>query len=381
MLPVSSAFLSALRGSHGVSCRARLLGATVLQGADPTPATTLEVVGGSVTLDGQADVRGSLDLEVATAWPTSTNPLTNITPYGSEIAVSRGVVFGNGNVQRAPLGIFRVTGVEQADAPNGPLRIVGQDRMSGIIEARFAAPVSCLATETVWNVFNPLVQAVYPGLTVYWDDSSWTQPVGRALFEEEDRFAFLKLLVSSLGKIMFFDYRGSLVVKSPPSTSGAAVWTVDAGKVGVLLGATRSLSREGIYNGVVARGEGTDETPPVVATVVDLDPSSPTYWYGPFGKVPQFYTSPMLTTTAQAASAAAAILATSVGLPYSVDLAAVVNPALEPFDVVDVTYPYLGRSQTTERHVLDRVTIPLEVTGTQALVTRRQNLTSILGAI
>src|SRR5690606_40052531 len=109
------------------------------------------------------------------------------------------------------------------------------------------------------------------------------------------------------------------------------------------------LSRDGVYNAVVARGEGADTETPIQAVVVDDDPDSPTYWHGPFGQVPRFYASPLITDVAQAKSAAASLLKRSLGLPYSVSFGTIVNPALEPLDPIRITYPEIGRASCRER--------------------------------
>jgi hypothetical protein len=374
MLPVSEAFLDAVRSSHAIVSRARIItpGAT---GADP-PGFDLAVVDGGVTLDGTADVRGSLDLTVAEAWPADATT-ADLVPYGTEIAVSRGIVFGNGRIERAPLGIYRITDVEQSEAPSGPLRITASDRMSGIIDARMPAPVQYLASQTVGDVVTDLVQAVYPAAVIEWDDTTDTETLDRAQVVEEDRYAFLRDLVASYGKVMFFDYRGVLVVRTVPAAT-VPVWEVAAGPGGVLVGAGRSRSRDGVYNAVVATGEALDDRPPPYGVARDDDPTSVTYWDGAFGKVPQFYSSPFITTDAQALSAAGKILTQARGLPYAVDFTAVPNPALEPLDVVRLVYPpVLGRSPAaaTEVHVLDQLAIPLSSGGELKAGTRLQTTT------
>jgi hypothetical protein len=104
---------------------------------------------------------------------------------------------------------------------------------------------------------------------------------------------------------------------------------------GALLGSVVGESREAVYNAVTASGENlSDDFPPVTATVVDSDPTSPTRWDGPWGKRRRFYASPLLTSTGQASRAAAAILATSTGQARTLTISAVCNPALEDGDVI-----------------------------------------------
>src|SRR5690606_17954166 len=138
-------------------------------------------------------------------------------------------------------------------------------------------------------------------------------------------YGALEDLVTSVGKVCWWDHRGVLVIRTPPDPA-VPVWDIAHGRDGVLVSIARELSREGVYNAVVARGEGADTETPIQAVAVDDNPASPTYWHGPFGKVPRFYSSPLITDVAQAASAAASLLKRSLGLPYSVSFGAVVNP-------------------------------------------------------
>lgn len=373
MLPVSDRFLAAVRSSHSIVSRARLVtpGQT---GVDPT-GVDLRMVEGSVTLDGSAAIRGTLSLTLAEPWPRGTG-VDLVVPYGSEIAVSRGVEFGNGSIERVPLGIYRITDVEQDDAPLGPLRIAAQDRMSAIVDARLVAPVQYPATALYGVIVDDLVQEVLPGQTIEWDDATDVDSVGRAVIAEEDRRGFLHDLITALGKVWYFNYRGVLVIKDPPDPTVPVV-DVSAGRDGVLVSASRALSRSGVFNAVVATGEAVDDTPPTYGVAYDLDPASATYWNGAFGKVPRFYSSSFLVTDVQAAAAARAILLRSLGLPYSVSFGMVPNPALEPLDAVRVIYPpELGRHPAVVRelHVLDQITIGLGSDAAMGATTRLQSL-------
>jgi hypothetical protein len=165
-----------------------------------------------------------------------------------------------------------------------------------------------------------------------------------------------------------------LVIKAAPDPT-VPVSDVAAGESGVLVSVSRSRSRTGIFNAVVATGEAVDELAQAYGVAYDLDPSSVTYWNGAFGKVPRAYSSPFLTTDAQARSAAAAILRQSLGLPYSVSFGMVPNPALEPLDAVRVVYPQQqGRPKTQEIHVLDQLTIGLGSSVSMSAGTRLQTL-------
>jgi hypothetical protein len=128
-----------------------------------------------------------------------------------------------------------------------------------------------------------------------------------------------------------------------------------------------------VYNAVVASGDGTDTVTPARGVAFDNNPSSPTYFSGPFGPVPRFYSSPFITTVGQAQSAASAILLQNLGLTYSVDFEAAPNPALQPYDPVLVTYP----SGASETHILDKVTVPLN--GDALKATTREQTVVLIG--
>lgn len=382
MRPVSEAFLRTVRGSHVMRSRARVVDAGTT-GVNPV-GVEIPILGGDVRFESKvtggatvtgASVRASLDLatEGAGQWPGSATD--SLAPFGNEIYAERGIAFGNGVIEWIGLGYYRIYTPEQEEVPDGPIRIAARDRMSGLEDARLTEPRQFTATTTLGTIVTTLVTEVYPGAVIEWDDATDTAQLGRALIAEEDRFEFLSDLITAAGKTWAWDHRGHLMIKSPPDAS-APIYDVDAGVNGVLAAMSRDLSREGVYNGVVAFGEAADTEPPVRALVVDDNPESPTYWEGAFGKVPRFYSSPFITTLAQAESAARAILTQSLGVPYNVQFGTVPNPALEPLDVVRVIYPRRSRSlnMRAETHIVDTLTVPLGPAGLMTATTREQLL-------
>lgn len=342
MRPVSARFLAALNGSHNMAVRLRAVpsGQT---GVSPSFGETLLPLSGSVQLDGGADIRSTVECEISAAdqdtqenlWPAESGSL--LTPYGAhELFVERGVSFGGGAVEYVSLGYFRINNVEQPDAPDGPIRITGTDRMSMIVKAKLIEPVQYPPTDTYGDVVEALVLDAYDDAVIEWDDDDVAgDAIGRTVTIESDRYAFLAELVTSVGKVMYFDHRGILVIRNLPDPA-TPLWIVSRGRDGVLVSAARSLSDEGVYNGVVAVGEAFDTAEPSRGVAVDDNPDSPTRWGGPFGKVPRDFASPLLTSDSQAELAAATVLRKSLGLPYNVDFSAIPNPGLEPGDPVAV---------------------------------------------
>lgn len=361
MRPVSARFLRTVRGSHAMAARARIC-ARGLTGTDPA-GVAVAIQAGTVTLDGAADVRSTADLTIAAAWPrSSTDP---VTPYGNELFIERGVTYGDGSTEFVSLGYFRIEDPTQDDPPDGPIRLSGKDRMSGLQDARLLAPRTYQPAATYGTVVADLVQDVFPGVAIHWDDATDLVTLGRPLTVERDRYAFLADLVRARGKIFYWDHVGELQIRTAPDST-VPVYDVTHGENGVLVTLSRKLTRAGVYNAVAASGEAPGDAAPARGVAVDNDPASPTYYFGNFGPVPRFYASPFLTTDAQAAAAAMAMLLRSRGLPYAVTFGMVPNPALEPYDPIRVRYPRSG----TEIHVADRLTIPLTAAGVMTGATR-----------
>lgn len=365
MRPVSDAFLRTLRGSHRMDARA-----TVVSGFPTGVNPTGEVVpieSGDVQFDASAKIRSTLDLAVpGTYWPDEPTDLLN--PYGNEVFVERAVVLGGGQRVWVSQGYFRIESPEQDNAPDGLVRVAAKDRMAGIIDARLEAPIQFGPNTSVASVFTTLVLDVYPTAAIEYDFDAGAVTFPGNHLAEEDRHGFLAEIVRALGKVWFWDYRGVLRVEDAPSAA-VPVWEVNAGEDGVLVTLSRERTREGIYNAVVAVGEAPGGGTPVRAVARDLNLASPTRWGGPFGKVPRYYSSPFITTTEQASTAAAAMQRRVLGLPYSVTFESVPNPALEPLDPVRITYSSRKRAEV---HVIEKLTIPLTADRVLTASTRDQ---------
>lgn len=358
-------FASLVSGSH--MARFQCTAVDGYQTGDLPTGTDLPLVNGSVEFDATADIRASGSVTIAGAWPSSLD--LSLAPFGSEVFLSRGVDRGANGVLWAPLGYYRITEVAQADAARGPLKLTLDDRMATLIDSRFLQPRQWLTGTTVGAIVDEIVLEVYPLAVIIFDDDADLSELGRSLIVEESRFEVLQTLADGLGKIFYWDELGQLVFKDIPSEDDI-VWTVNAGPGGVMVQADRSLSRDGVYNAVVVTGEGADELMPVRAVAYDAQVSSPTFFGGPFGRVPRFYSSSFITTDSQAQNAAQNLLRQSLGAPYDVGLSAIPNPAVRPYDVLRVVY----NDGTREVHITKRASIPLNVDTAIKIATRESTV-------
>lgn len=370
MRPASPRLAEALQRSHVLAVRAELL-------VDGAVRGELQVDDGTVTLDQTSASRGRCEVtltDVANLVPTT--PADPLAPYGNEIRLSRGVDFGDDGAELVPLGVFRLEVVDVADSgPDLTLRVSALDRSARMSDARFEEPHQVAAGTDVADAILACLRAAWPAVPV----GTWPATTSNAptLVGEEggDRWDFCLKLAESIGHELYFDGDGALtLVPSSVLSSGAAEFDLAEGADGLLISAGRKWSRQGAFNRVIATSSNAAaDAAPARGVATDDNPNSPTYYFGSFGRVPRFYSSPMLATDAQAQDAATAMLARELGTTQSVNFGAVVLPHLEPGDVVRIKRARVGLA--VEDHVVDSLTIPLSATGTMTGATRAVQVT------
>jgi hypothetical protein len=356
MRPHSRVFADAIARSHRLATSAMVNGKDVL------------IIDGTVTLDSSAAVRGRCDVTVAddgSLGLVPDSPSSLLAPYGNEIALARGLFYPDGSTELVGLGVFGIQSAEVTDSTEGmQIRIAGLDRSARIIDARFEAPYQITAgTNYAIAIANTLHQA-WGDLPINFASTDLRTPTLIAQ-EGDDRWEFCQQMATAISMSLYFDGDGVCVLT--PITSTDPVATISEGKDGVLLEADRNWTREGTYNRVIATGENTGETMPVRGVATDDDPFSPTYYFGPFGRVPRFYSSPFITTVSQANAAAQSILQNELGTTEQVNFGSLVLPYLEPGDVLRITRQRAG---IDEEHMLTSLTIPLSAAASMSGQTR-----------
>lgn len=369
MRPASAAFAAAISESHQIATLVE-----VLIDGEPDTNPITAAVAGTVTLDSTAAIRGRLDLTIiddGTLGLVPTSSSSRLAPYGNELRVSRGVTYPDGTTELVRLGVYRLNDVNVNDAATGlEITVTGLDRAARIIDARFEEPYQIAQGTNYTTAITAVLQDAWSEITTSFATTTRTTP---QLIAEEgsDRWAFAQDMAASIGMALYFDGDGTCVL-GPVSASAEAVATLAEGAGGVLIQDARRWTREGSFNRVIATGENTGETAPARGVATDDDPSSPTYYLGPFGRVPRFYVSPFITTDAQAADAAAALLERERGTTQHVEFGTLVDPRLEPGDVVQITR---ARAALNEAHAIDTLTIPLDAAG---VMTGRTRATTVL---
>lgn len=364
MRPVSDAFKTALTRSYTLAVRADLLFDRQRQ------STVLKLISGSVTLDRTAEIRGRCDVTIGATGLIPTGPFDAITPFGAELQLWRGIAFADGP-ELVSLGIFGIQDVN-VDSTGGTIRIVGFDRAQAVKDAELESTYVVPAGSNYGSAIRALIDAGVPGLEYRFASTDEVTPL--LVFADDTdggRWAKALEMATSIGCDLYFDGDGRCVLEPVPDPASDPVATFTDGEDGTLVSASKAWSRAQSYNAVIAYSSNpADSGPPARAIVRDLDPTSPTYWDGPFGRKPKRYASPLITTGTQAQSAAAALLRQVLGVAQGVDVSTVPQPHLEPGDIVRVRNASV---ELDEVNVLDSVTIPLDLgTAMSAGVRARQ---------
>lgn len=348
------------------------------QGSQAWPQP-LQVTGGSVTDDATPGVRRTLDLQVV-----AESGLTDaLAPIGTTLVVTHVLRYPDGTTEPTPMGVFDVDVEKVSVSADGrTLSLTAPDKWIRVKRGRFIVPRSSAPNATVVDQIRALLLDVLSdgeSVNVYATSTAMVS----SLVWDKDRDQPIIDMADSIGGYVSFDRSGVATIQDMPTIGRRADWLIDASASGILLTADLERSRQRTYNVVKVTSSAASSTPPFDPQIAfDSDPASPTYagpdpvnspeLAGPFGVVPYFYDTPVITDAAAALKAAQSILYRVTGLASQLTLTAVKNPKISALDVIDVVLPPEDDSQapTTQRHIVDRVTHPLMVDGVQQITTR-----------
>ena len=361
MWPVSARFLETIAGPHTVISKVDVYRDGELLQED------LPIVSGSVRADENSRVRRSASLVIGDSNLAPTDGDSLLAPVGTDLVISAGVKYRNDNQELVPVGTFRIQETN-VDSWSGNITIEASDYMSVVADDRFLVPRSVAAGTVIVDEISDIVVGTLPDTEIF-DITGSDDIVAAALTWDRDRDVAIEDLAKAIGAEAFFDVQGRFIIRPVPEVDSDALtgaWTIEGGDTGVLADVGQSMSRAGIYNGVVASGTTTDSTtsPPTAFAVISTGPYA---WNGSFGRKPKFYASPLITTTTQALSAARKVLARQRGLQRTLAPTVVRNPALQAGDLIIVRLP----DGNVSYHIVSGFELPLGP-GTMALTLRAQ---------
>lgn len=297
-------------------------------------AVELEPIGGSFTQDTRRNGRWDGRLSFAGDDLLPQKPGDLLTPFGTRLEVRLGLELLDGSVSSVAYGTYEIASAKTTtEADQRTVDISLSDLSDRIDRYRFETPL----TVTSGTDLGTMINAVVTNRTGISPDVSQTgSSLGAArvfgLDTATGPWAEILDVLDGFSLTAWFDRTGHIQVGSLVPDPATAYPLDDL----------TSLSAD--YdtrppNVIVARGEPQDGTTPVQAVAVDSDPGSPTYagtgpGTSPYGRVTQFFSSPLLLTVPQAQSAANTILAGTVGAGATYTLIRPYDPTITAGDVV-----------------------------------------------
>lgn len=359
MFPISNAFAEQLNRSHTKVSRVELLDSSNVF------IMALNVTQGNVQFDADNAIRRrcTATLQDPTGGLTPAEAADLLHPLSSNrLRFYRGLVLPGGTEELVTLGTFDIFNSNVADGSETvSINITGFDLAKSVQRARLLQNYHVPIGERYDLAIRDLLQFRVPTLSFNFPQVNFlTPPLTFGASGDRgggDPWKYATEMAEAIGYELYFDSVGVCQLTPVPNPAvDPVVWTYEEGVNSTLLYVEKKFSKDDVYSVVVATGENMDNDEPVRYVVMDEDPNSPTYVYGPFGQVPFFLHSEYIRTESQAQQVAEAKLRQSRGASEGLQIIATPNPAHEVGDIIEVKR---ARSKVDETYVLDRFNVHL----------------------
>lgn len=319
----------------------------------------LEPVNGSLTQDARRSARWDGQLQFVGDSIIPRRPGDLLTPFGTRVTATLGIELLDGTVSTVPYGTYEIASSRvKTKADERIVQVALIDISDRTERYRFENPLTIASGTDLATMINNVVTN-RTGQNPNVSATGVVLGAARIFGLDPSSAPWSEVLdvLSGFSRSAWYDRVGDIQIGSlvpDPATT----YPLDS-----------LTSFSGDYdtrppNVIVARGEDQEGTSPVQAVAIDSDPSSPTYagtgpGTSPYGRVTEFYSSPLLKTVSQAQSAANTILARHVGAGATYELTRPYDPTISAGDVV---------SQGGSSFAVDAVTVNL--TGETSLQVR-----------
>jgi hypothetical protein len=324
-----------LSGAAGWSCAA----ASWLDGE--LLAESIPIISGKVTAAASLAIPEALTFtvpqfadEISWVPDSPTHPLGK---FGQTIDLSINVTSSfSGEVTGTRIGRFLICDWEY-DKNAGTIEVSCLGTLKVVDEDRFLVPEVPASAGTLASEFRRLMS---PGIPVEIDEDLDDRTCPRSFQWDQDRLAALYDIADAWPARLRTDATGTVTLLPPLDDVPDPVIYLAEGESGTVLSAPTSDTRAEVYNVVVVTSSATDDAarPPVRAVASQatgpLTASSDGTGYG---RVPKFYSSPLITTQAQAQAAANTMLANSARPAVVRSIECAPDPRIDLDDAVEIT--------------------------------------------
>lgn len=375
MWPVTQRFIDAMKQSHKIATRVEVLELGNVIHED------LTIEQGFVRADANNEVRRSCTVRLkdpkGELVPETARELLH-PASAHELKVYRGIQYTDSTEDLVPQGVFRISKLTVDDSGEDlSMQIDGYDRSRSIARTKLLKDYGIAAGLSYNRAIRLLLDApYYQGFVSQKLDFEFDFEVTEYTTTTQffttgwDPWKQAVQMASAIGMDLFFDQEGRCVLRSVPDPTGDPDWIYEEGPENTALYYNRTLDDDEAINFVIVLGQGGSFGSRGDAR--DLDPTSATYVYGPYGIVSITLQKDEIKTDSQARAAALGELRRRMGIVEGLRYISTVNPALDVGDVVLHTRP---RSKLQDRkYVLDVVQIPLEPEQPMNCVARERRL-------
>jgi hypothetical protein len=257
------------------------------------------------------------------------------------------------------IGEFMIDRISQSNFPHD-VKITGRDYTKKCMLSKYTSATQFEAGQTLDGLIGVIATAA--GVTKKMLPITNVTIAQSFLFERNtSRWDAMKAIATAYNYEIFFNAQGFLVIRPfrDPTTSAPVIW-LETGVEGQVATWTKSTSDASLFNHVNIIGESSDQSiPNVSAQAINNDPNSSTsvaelgdrYWE---------YSSPMITTTAQAQALADSYLAIHSLEEFDLEFETLFMPWLEAGDILGWIDPDPNPGDP-KTFLLSSLTLPLSL--------------------
>lgn len=263
-------------------------------------------------------------------------PADVFAPWGNELAMWRGIRYGDGTVEDFPIFTGPITGAAQLD--DGRCEVRASDRAQWVIDAGFTRLWSTRQPNTEEEFKSIIIDAVADAQ--FRKVATFGQQLPKMTWEF-DRGQALDDVVKAVSAVWLTDAAGLYMLM--PLPWGRPVTSLrtlslarDSGTVSKFLS---SHSRDDLFNEIVAASEQPNGKPPITSIVADQNPGSPSFIGGAFRRKTAFVESAASTTRQQLRNVAEDALARGLTWTEAFTVTMAPDPTIELGDAYTLAVP------------------------------------------
>jgi hypothetical protein len=364
MLPSSTRFSDSIIYGGDVVARCDVV--------DPTGqyiVKSLDVIGGSVSVDGSRKTRRqcSLNLQDPTGELVPDTAQDILQPYsGYLLKLYRGISWRDGTEEIFPLGTFMPYAPRISDKGNSlEITVDGYDRSKLITRTRWTQPYTISSGTSTPLAIKALLDDRMPGLRYNLEQTGATVPLTvLGLEAENDPWDDATNIASADGMELFIDANDIVVLRDiPDPTSDEPVHIFEDNDHCTVTEFRRENDASQMYTGVIVYSEGSEVAAPIRVEVWRTDTTL---------RIPYFFPTALITTVAQAIATGTSILRRVGYAEFSAQINTVPDPRYEAGDIVRIKR---SLSKLNDSFAIQTIDIPLDADTEMAISTSQRRMT------